>query len=221
MHFLADFFHSLHSADGLRHIVQSGGLLALTIIVFAETGLLVGFFLPGDSLLVTAGIFAASDGAGGPGLFNIYTISAILSLAAILGDQVGFMLGSKAGPLIFTREDSLFFKKKHVHTAHDFYERYGARALIFARFVPIFRTFVPFVAGVAKMEYAQFVRYNIVGGLLWVLSMLWLGYALGQSPLANELHKIILVVVFVSILPIIFSLAKRLFTKKTSTHDVR
>lgn len=210
---LLDFARSLHSTDGLRHIVQSGGTFALLLIVFAETGLLVGFFLPGDSLLITAGIFAASDGAGGPGLFNIYLLTAILCVAAIVGDQVGFLLGAKAGPMIFKREDSFLFKKKHVLEAHAFYERHGARALIFARFVPIFRTFVPFVAGVAKMEYRSFVRYNVIGGLLWVVSMLWIGYLLGQSEMGKHLHTIIVLVIFVSILPIIFSVAKKLLQK--------
>ncbi len=217
MHELLDFVKNLHSEEGLRSLIQNGGLLALTAIVFAETGLLAGFFLPGDSLLVTAGIFAASDGMGGPGLFNIWTLNAVLITAAIVGDQVGYLLGKKTGHLAFQKEDSRFFKKKHLVAAHEFYEKHGARALIIARFVPILRTFVPFAAGVAEMDYRHFVRYNVVGGLLWVLSMTLLGYALGHTELANQLHKIIIVVVFVSILPLIFSAYKALQQKRAKT----
>jgi membrane-associated protein len=200
-----DFLRSLHSADGLRNLVQAGGILVLVAIVFAETGLLVGFFLPGDSLLVTAGIFAASNGAGGPGIFDLPLLLISLIIAAVVGDQVGFVLGRKTGPMIFTREDSLLFKMKHVRAAHEFYEKHGGRALILARFIPIFRTFVPFSAGVAKMEYKSFVRYNVVGGVAWVLSMILLGYFLGLTPLANQLHKIILVVIVVSCIPLMKS----------------
>jgi len=212
---ILEFLRSLHSAEGIGELIRTGGLIALIAIVFAETGLLVGFFLPGDSLLVTAGIFAASDGAGGPGLFNVYTLAAVVSVSAVVGDQVGYLLGKKSGPLIFSREDSLLFKKHHVRSAHDFYEKHGGAALIFARFMPIFRTFVPFVAGVAQMDYKKFFRFNLLGGILWVWSMVFLGYALGHSPLANQLHKIIVVVVFISILPMIVPLVIRLFRKKS------
>lgn len=206
---LLSIIKDLHSPEGLRHIVQTGGLIALTGIIFAETGLLAGFFLPGDSLLVTAGIFASNDGMGGPGIFNVWILLTVLSVAAVVGDQVGFYLGRKAGKLIYQRPDSFFFKKKHLKDAHDFFEKHGPKALIFARFVPIFRTFVPFTAGIGQMNYAKFVRYNVVGGILWIFSMVLLGYYLGTTPLANELHKVIIVVVFVSILPIVFSFAKR------------
>lgn len=210
---ILDFIHQLHSADGIRQIIQTGGLLALVGIVFAETGLLAGFFLPGDSLLVTAGIFAAGDGAGGPGLFNLYVLLGAISVAAVVGDQVGYLLGKKTGHIMMKREDSMFFKKKHLVAAHGFYERHGARALIMARFAPIFRTFVPFAAGMADMSYASFVRYNIVGGILWAFSMILLGYFLGQTPLANELHKVILVVIVISVLPI-FVTAFRAWRRK-------
>lgn len=210
---------SLHTAEGLRNLVQTGGLLALTIIVFAETGLLIGFFLPGDSLLITAGIFAASDGLGGEGIFNIWVLTGVLAAAAIIGDQVGYMLGRKTGPLIFSRNDSFLFKKKHVQAAHDFYEKHGAKALIFARFVPIFRTFVPFVAGVAQMSYSKFVRFNIIGGILWIYGLCFVGYKIGQSPLADQLHKIIIIVIFVSILPIIISAAKGFLSRKKTVAE--
>ncbi len=213
---LIDFLRTLHSAEGIGNLIRTGGFAVLIAIIFSETGLLVGFFLPGDSLLVTAGIFAASDGAGGPGLFNVYLLATLTSLAAIIGDQLGFYLGHKTGPMIFSKEDSLFFKKQHVKSAHDFYDKHGGGALVLARFMPIFRTFVPFVAGVARMQYKKFLRFSIMGGVLWVWSMVFLGYALGHSPLANQLHKIILVVVFVSILPMLITVTKKLLKKKRS-----
>lgn len=193
----------LYSTDGLRQLVIGGGLYALIGIVFAETGLLAGFFLPGDSLLITAGIFASGDGMGGPALLSLPALLICLILAAIVGDQLGFFLGSRAGDWIYQRRDSIFFKKKHLESAHAFYERHGGRALVFARFVPIFRTFVPFAAGMAKMKYSSFLRYSVGGGILWVGSMLLIGYFLGQTSLANQLHKVILVVIFVSVLPIL------------------
>jgi len=205
---ILEFLSSLHSSEGLKHLVATGGVLAVTAIIFIETGLLVGFFLPGDSLLITAGIFAASDGTGGPGILNVFWLTTFGTLAAIIGDQCGYLLGRKGGRLLYQKEDSLLFKKKHLVAAHDFYERHGARALIFARFVPIFRTFVPFAAGMANMNYAKFFRFNVVGGLIWVPSMVFLGYGLGLTPLANHLHKIIVVVVFVSVLPILISVGK-------------
>lgn len=195
----------LHSAEGIRHIIEAGGMLALIGIVFAETGLLVGFFLPGDSLLITAGIFAVSDGMGGAPLFNVWILLVTLMAAAIIGDQVGYLLGAKTGDLVYSRKDSLLFKRKHLDAAHAFYEKHGAKALIFARFVPIMRTFVPFAAGMAQMNYRSFVRYNVLGGMLWVISMILIGYFLGQTPLANKIDKIIVVVIFVSILPLIWS----------------
>jgi membrane-associated protein len=195
-------------------LVHSGGLALLVTIVFSETGLLVGFFLPGDSLLVTAGIFAASDGMGGPGLFSLATLLGSLSAAAIMGDQVGYVLGSRTGHLISRRPDSLLFKQKHLKAAHDFYEKYGPRAIILARFVPIFRTFVPFAAGMAGMKYSTYLRFDIVGGILWICSMILLGYFLGRSPLADQLHKVILVVIFVSVIPIVASAARGIALKR-------
>jgi len=197
---LAKFFYS---TEGLRQIIVTGGLFALVAIVFAETGLLAGFFLPGDSLLITAGIFAVGDGMGGPPLFNLWTLLGTLAVAGVVGDQVGFWLGTRAGTWVYQRPDSLLFKRRHLDASHAFYEKHGGRALIFARFVPIFRTFVPFAAGMAKMDYRAFVKFNVVGGFLWVFSMIFTGYFLGQTPLANQLHKVIVVVIFVSILPIV------------------
>ncbi len=214
LHRALELLRSLHSPEGIGQMIKAFGMTALILIVFAETGLLVGFFLPGDSLLVTAGIFAASDGAGGPPLFNVWLLASLVTLAAVVGDQVGYVLGRKSGPLIFSKEDSFFFKKKHVVSAHDFYEKHGGRALIIARFMPIFRTFVPFVAGVAQMDYRKFYQYNIVGGVLWVWSMVFLGYFLGKSSYADQIHKIVIVVVILSVLPIFIGVAKKLLSKK-------
>jgi membrane-associated protein len=205
---ILDFLRSLHSADGLRHLVQTGGLVALVGIVFAETGLLAGFFLPGDSLLVTAGIFAAGDGAGGPPLFSLSVLIGVLCVAAVVGDQLGYILGAKTGDLILQRPDGMFFKKKHLTAAHEFYEKHGSKAIVLARFVPILRTFVPFAAGMAKMSYSGFVRFNVIGGILWVSSMILLGYFVGMTPLGQQLHRVILVVIFVSVLPLFISVGK-------------
>jgi membrane-associated protein len=207
------FLHNLHSADGLRQLIQAGGIFFLIAVVFSETGLLVGFFLPGDSLLVTAGIFSASDGMGGPPLFPLWLLMISLSLAAIIGDQLGYFLGRKAGPMIFKKEDSLFFKKRYLEDSHRFYQERGRRAIIIARFIPIFRTFVPFVAGMARMDYSMYLRFDILGGILWISSMLLLGYFLGKTPLANQLHKVIIVIIFLSLIPLMKPIFQKIFRR--------
>jgi membrane-associated protein len=187
----------LHQIYDVRAIIEWGGLALLTLIVFTETGLLFGFFLPGDSLLVTAGVFAAS------GLLNLPAALVILSIAAIAGDQLGYWIGYQTGPRIFHREDSIFFHKRHALRAQQFYDRHGGKTIIFARFVPIIRTFAPVVAGVGKMEYSRFVAYNVFGGLGWVWSMLLGGYTLGRSVpnVEKNIHVVIAIVIFLSILP--------------------
>ncbi|MBL7685582.1 MAG: VTT domain-containing protein, partial [Deltaproteobacteria bacterium] len=205
---------SLHSPEGLEQLIAAGGLLVLFIIIFSETGLLAGFFLPGDSLLVTAGLLASRSMNGGAPILNIFTLNLVLILAAVMGDQVGFWLGRKTGPRIFNRPDNRFFKKKYALEAQAFYERHGGKAIILARFVPILRTFVPFVAGVAQMDYRRFVSFNIFGGIFWVLSMTLLGYFLGKSPLGEKLHLIILAVVFLSVLPMGVTLLKKVLGGK-------
>lgn len=192
-----EFFSHLHN---LPELIRWGGYAALILIVFAETGLLVGFFLPGDSLLVTAGLLAAVDN-----IMRIDILFISLSLAAIIGDSVGYAIGHFAGPKIFKKENSLFFNKDHVEKAHRFYEKYGAKTIVIARFVPIVRTFAPTIAGVARMSYAKFISYNVFGGILWVGSMLFTGYFLGNSipDIEKKLHWIILIVIFISVLPIV------------------
>jgi membrane-associated protein len=210
----------LYSPEGLETIIRNGGLLLLVAIVFAETGLLVGFFFPGDSLLVTAGVFSSTSFNGNEPVLNIVTLNLSLMAAAIIGDQVGFYLGRKTGPKIFNKPDSRFFKKKYALEAHEFYEKHGGKAIFLARFIPILRTFVPFIAGVADMNYRHFVVYNVVGGISWVFSMTMLGYFLGRSPWGEKLHLIILVVIFVSILPMIVGVMKRFVFNRRHTPSV-
>ena len=204
METLREWFHFLTDVKGL---VQAGGYVGLTIIVFVETGLMIGFFLPGDSLLVTAGLFAAK------GDLNIFYLNMLLMTAAILGDATGYLIGKKMGPSLYRREDSLLFKKKHLIATQEFYEKHGGKTIIFARFVPVIRTFAPVVAGIAGMPYRRFAMFNIVGGIGWVFSMTMLGYTLVKAFPATEKHIeiVILVVIFLSILPgiIEFIRAKR------------
>ncbi len=194
--FLTEFYQKLRDLPAL---VQWAGYVGLTIIIFAETGLLVGFFLPGDSLLVTAGLLAADPSLG----LNVWLLGLILTVAAIVGDTVGYHVGKATGPRIFTRENSLFFHKDHLLKAQAFYETHGGKTIIIARFMPIVRTFAPVVAGVGRMRYASFLAYNVVGGVLWIWSMLITGYVLAKSVpgVAKHVEKVILVVVFLSILP--------------------
>ena len=199
MEWLQEFFSKLHHLDEL---IAWAGYVGITAIVFCETGLLVGFFLPGDSLLVTAGLVASQ------GKLNIVYLNLILMVAAILGDTVGYMIGRVAGPKIFNKEDSLFFKKEHLKRTHDFFEKYGGKTIILARFVPIVRTFAPTVAGVGKMSYKRFLSYNIFGGIGWVALMTFIGYSLGRSVpnIEKHLHIVLAVVIAVSFLPIILEL---------------
>jgi membrane-associated protein len=194
---VTNLFHQLSDLEG---IIRWGGLFMLTTIIFAETGLLIGFFLPGDSLLVTAGLLASP----GQGLMNIQAMAAVLPLAAIVGNSLGYYVGRVTGPRLFTREDSLLFNKKHLYRAHAFYERHGGKTLVLARFMPIIRTFVPVVAGMAAMNFRDFTVYNIVGGVLWIFSMIFLGYFIGDIPWVRQnVEKVILLVIFLSILPAI------------------
>ena len=196
MDFIWELFHRIYDVESL---VRVGGIIGLTTIVFVETGLLIGFFLPGDSLLVTAGLFAAR------GDLDLLTLILCLSAAAILGDTLGYNIGARAGPRLFSRPDSLLFNKKHLITTKEFYDRHGPFTIVIARFVPIVRTFAPVVAGIGAMTYKRFVAYNVVGGIGWVLSMILGGYFLGQliPNIHKNIDKVIVVVIFLSLLPII------------------
>ena len=195
MQSLLDFLHRIRDVRGL---IAWGGYIGLTVIIFAETGLLVGFFLPGDSLLVTAGLLAATTGA-----LNVWVLGLLLTAASIIGNTVGYAIGHAAGPRLFTREDSLFFNKKHLYRAHEFYERHGGKTVIIARFMPIVRTFVPVVAGMADMGYRRYTTFNVAGGLAWIWSMLFIGYFLGRYIPGVDQHveTVIVIVIFLSLLP--------------------
>ena len=194
MDLIIDLLTKIYNVEG---IIQWGGVVMISIIIFTETGLMLGFFLPGDSLLVSAGIFVAA------GHLNLYTLLIVVSLSAVVGDQLGYYIGRKTGQALFTKEDSLLFKRSHVLRAKEFYERYGGKTIVLARFIPIVRTFAPVVAGGGQMNYRRFVSFNIFGGILWVFTMILGGYLLGTSlPNINKhIHIVIVVVVFLSILP--------------------
>ncbi|MCZ2355377.1 MAG: VTT domain-containing protein [Bacteroidia bacterium] len=198
--------------NGFKHlidpefIISYGGLSLLAIVVFAETGLMIGFFLPGDSLLFTAGLLCAT------GIFqtNILILTSVLVVAAIAGDQTGYIIGRKAGETLFKRDESWFFKPKYVEKTKDFYNRHGGKTIVMGRFVPIVRTFAPMVAGVAKLEYSKFVFFNISGGILWVLSMTLSGYFLGRTipGIKEYLEVIVIGIIIVSVIPIIVTWLK-------------
>ena len=196
MNTLVEFLHQLKDP---RLLVQAGGYVGLTAIIFSETGLLIGFFLPGDSLLVTAGLLASQPQFG----LNIWLLGLLLTIAAIVGNTVGYAIGRYTGPRLFTRDDSLLFKKKHLYQAQAFYEKHGGKTLVIARFMPIVRTFVPVVAGLGAMNLRSYTAYNVLGAVLWIWSMLFIGYFLGRyiPGVENHITKVILVVIFLSLLP--------------------
>ena len=213
---LIELFHYLKDLLNPKIIIETllvkGGIfvyLGLIFIVFAETGLAVGFFLPGDSLLVVAGLFAAT------GKLNLAVLLVTLFVAAVVGDAVGYYTGARLGPRIFKREKSLLFRPSHLLKAHAFYEKYGGKTIIIARFVPIVRTFAPIVAGAAKMPYRNFVVYNVAGGFLWVFSMILAGYFLGNLlksrfgiDLDEHIEWVVIIVVALSLVPMLIEYLK-------------
>jgi membrane-associated protein len=193
MQWLSNFIHQLSDLEGL---IRWGGYFVITAIIFAETGLLLGFFLPGDSLLVTAGLLC------GTGLLNIWLLGILVTVAAIVGQSLGYAIGKAAGPPLFKREDSRFFKRRYLVQAHEFYEKHGGKTVVIARFMPIFRTFVPVVAGAAAMEFRAYTIFNVVGAALWVWSMLIIGYLLGNIPgVRQRIDIVIIVVILLSLMP--------------------
>lgn len=192
-------------------ILNHGGLWLLLFIIFAETGLFVGFFLPGDSLLFVTGMtLAAANHISG---FNVWEVALLVSAAGILGNYAGFWFGKKSGPLLFSRKDSLLFKKRHLMAAHEFYEKHGGGALVFARFLPFIRTFAPIVAGIVEMDFKRFTIYNMAGSISWVFIITLTGYYLGRSipGLKDHLDLIVIILVIVTTGPVLF---KILFRKK-------
>jgi membrane-associated protein len=198
---LEHLFQFLFNVKGL---IEWGGTLLVCVIVFIETGFFVGFFLPGDSLLVTAGVFAAT------GQIHLAKLLLLVPLCAIVGDQVGYWIGRQAGQALYRREDSLIFRKRHLERAHQFYEKYGGKTVILARFVPIVRTFCPPVAGAAMMPYGRYFAFDVAGGVLWVGSMILGGYFLGSMipNIDKRIHYVIAAVIFVSLLPAIISILR-------------
>ncbi len=197
--------YSLYSPEGLKELISSGGAPLICIIVFIETGFFVGFFLPGDSLLITAGIFSYA------GVIPLKWLLLPVMLCAIAGDQIGYWIGRSAGAALYRREDSFFFRRSHLQRAHDFYEKYGGRAVILARFVPIVRTFCPPVAGAAKMPYSRYLLFDFLGGVFWIGTMILSGYSLAHliPNIGQRIHYVILVVIFLSLLPPIISVLRK------------
>ena len=194
MNFLQNLFHTIYNVPELIRIV---GQFGLPLIIFAETGLLVGFFLPGDSLLITAGLFAAR------GDLSLPLLIVTLIPAAILGNATGYQIGKRTGKALYSRPDSLLFRREHLRMTHEYYERHGGKTIIIAQFAPILRTFAPVVAGVAEMGYRRFASYNVVGAILWITSMTLTGYLLGNiiPGIDKRIDVLVMVVIAVSLLP--------------------
>jgi membrane-associated protein len=216
LHSLLDFLRTLTTPERLINLLSTAlsgwlGYATLTAIVFTETGLLVGFVLPGDSLLFTIG------GVAGAGQLNLFVMIVLLTAACLTGDWCGYLLGRRAGPAIFNRPDSRFFKQEHLQRTHAFYEKHGGKTIIYAKFVPVIRTFAPFVAGVANMRYRSFISFDVFGATGWVVSMTVLGYLLGQVSLVRRnFEKFVLLIVFVSLLPVILQAARGILQRKPS-----
>lgn len=209
VHFFELFKFYLFTPEGLQELIRTGGYIVLVAIVFSETGLFIGFFLPGDSLLFISGFVA------GLGHLDFWTLNILLIAAAITGDTVGYWFGKKCGVALYSRPDTFFFRKAHLLHAKAFYEKHGGKTIVIARFVPFVRTFAPIVAGIAQMEYRRFLSFNVFGGIGWVLLMTTLGFQLGNIPwVRDNLEKAVIVVIFISVLPIVHETWKGLREKK-------
>lgn len=208
LHQVLQFIHSLTDPDQLIQLLSTVltgwiGYAALFAVVFAESGLLVGFFLPGDSLLFTVGIVA------GAGQVNIVGMIAMLATASILGDGSGFLLGSTLGYSLFQKTNSKIFRREYLERTHAFYEKHGGKTILYAKFVPIIRTFAAFIAGVGKMQYTRFLAFNVFGAIGWVTSMILLGYALGNVPvIRHNFEKVVLLIIVVSLVPAFLQIVK-------------
>ena len=195
----------LDAANLITTIVKWFGpwaILGVMLVIFAETGLLIGFFLPGDSLLFTLGMFVGTGAVG----VHIWVAAPLVWLAAVAGNQTGYLIGRKAGPAIFNKPDSRLFKQEYVERTSDFFERHGGKAVTLAQFVPIVRTFTPVIAGVGKMNYRHFITFNILGATFWAFGITWLGYFLGTITwIQDNIDAMILVIVFISVAPMLIS----------------
>ena len=198
MDLIESFFKFFYN---IPELIRIGGLYGLILVIFSETGLMVGFFLPGDSLILTAGLFAAR------GDLNILTLIPCLIVAAICGNTTGYWIGNRAGRALYNRPNSFLFRREHVMQAHQFYERHGGKAITLAQFMPIFRTFTPVVAGAAEMRYRRFITFNVIGAVVWVTSMLLAGYYLGRivPDIEHRIHLVIAGVIFLSLTPAIYA----------------
>jgi membrane-associated protein len=195
---IQQFFHTVYNVPELIRLVGFAGLM---FIVFAETGLMVGFFLPGDSLLVTAGVFAAN------GLLDIGWLSPALMVSAAVGNSTGYLIGRKAGQTLYSRPNSFFFRREHLVRTHEFYERHGGKTITLAQFMPIVRTFAPVVAGAAEMPYRRFATFNVIGAVLWINSMLFTGYFLVKlvPGLEKRIDLVVAIVIFLSLTPAMYA----------------
>jgi membrane-associated protein len=213
--FIRQLLHRIYDVEGLIRWAGPNVPYVVCAIVFIETGFFVGFFLPGDSLLVTAGVFSAG------GLVPLKWLLLPVMLCAIVGDQIGYWIGRGAGLAIYRKEDSFFFKRRHLQRAHDFYEKYGGKTVILARFIPIIRTFCPPVAGAAGMPYSTYLLYDIFGGVLWVGTMILGGYFLGRSipNISQRIHYVILAVIVLSLLPVVISFMSAHRAAKTARNS--
>lgn len=210
--FIQRAFATLYNVPVLISYV---GLAGLAVIVFAETGLFIGFFLPGDSLLITAGIFAAR------GDLDIVTLNVVLILAAIAGDATGFWTGQRAGEALYSRPDSRFFKQRHLQVTREFYARHGGKTIVIARFVPIVRTYAPFVAGACRMHYGRFIAYNVIGGLVWVALFTFGGYLFGNIPIVkNNFTLVILAIIALSLVPPVLEWVRHRRTNPASNPSI-
>jgi len=214
MDVIHEFFSNVYNVPELIRLV---GFYGLILIVFAETGLLVGFFLPGDSLLITAGLFAAR------GDFDYAMLLLALIPAAIVGNATGYYIGHRTGKTLYSRPDSLLFRREHLRMTHEYYEKHGGKTIILAQFIPILRTFAPVVAGVGEMGYRQFATYNVVGAILWVGSMLTAGYLLGNAipNIESRIHYVVAVVIFISLLPPGIALLKQRLRKDKGSSELQ
>jgi membrane-associated protein len=221
MHDIIELLKNLMNAEWLANAVMMyGGLYLVALIIFAETGLFAGFFLPGDSLLFVSGLIIANKPSPfAEGWLNLLYWIVLISVAGIIGNSVGFWFGKKAGPLLFERRDTWLFKRKHLEQAHDFYEKKGGVAIILARFLPIVRTFAPIVAGVVKMDGKKFFLYNVIGSIAWVFSMTTAGYLLGENVwVKHNFEKIVIGLIVVTTAPVLF---KMFFGKKVQPKEVK
>jgi len=217
MHSLIQFVRNLYDPNYIQSLIHSGGIPVIALILFAETGLLVGFFLPGDTMLFIAGVAAASLSPDGETYLNIWELVPSLIAAAVIGDQLGYFFGYKTGHAIFTREEGFFFRKKHAESSHAFYVKYGVWAVILAKFAPVLRTFVPFMAGVGEMNYRKYLLIDTVSVVAWICLVVLSGYWLGETA-QKHLHYIVLGIALVSMLPVGFGLLKEfLASRKTSS----